>query len=435
MPFVALSDSQSSVSPKQLMVICFGNAVAYFDFLIYLFMADIISATFFPANDDPLLAKLQALTIFIAGYLTRPIGALLLGRYADVKGRKPALLISISFIAATALITACLPTYSQVGILAPILFFIARMFQGMAFGAHTPLGWVYIAEHVDKRNLATYLSFVTASFMLGELGSNLLFEVITNTHTPTELIESGWRIPFVWGATLSFVSLMLWHTLPETPIFTAQKCKQKFMPKISEIGPSFKRFNAIFLALVLTFIISSLTMVVALLLPQLISMKFSIDESMLSFSNNLGLLFLMIGCIFFGLVADKSSTGKALMIGSIALTLQALAFYYHLENGGGAFILFMYAILGFCTGIISLGSVILVQLFPTEVRVAAVSLTYNFMYAIVGVSLPFGLVYATNLVSISPALYIIFVSIVTFIIGLYIYRLPKFKSLDASIKL
>ena len=176
-------------------------------------------------------------------------------------------------------------------------------------------------------------------------------------------------------------------------------------------------------------------MVVALLLPQLISMKFSIDESMLSFSNNLGLLFLMIGCIFFGLVADKSSTGKALMIGSIALILQALAFYYHLENGGGACILFMYAILGFCTGIISLGSVILVQLFPTEVRVAAVSLTYNFMYAIVGVSLPFGLVYATNLVSISPALYIIFVSIVTFIIGLYIYRLPKFKSLDASIKL
>nr|WP_241879731.1 MFS transporter [Psychrobacter sp. PraFG1]UNK06577.1 hypothetical protein MN210_11690 [Psychrobacter sp. PraFG1] len=61
-----------------------------------------------------------------------------MGRYADVKGRKPALLISTSFIAATALITACLPTYSQVGILAPILFFIARMFQGMAFGAHTP---------------------------------------------------------------------------------------------------------------------------------------------------------------------------------------------------------------------------------------------------------------------------------------------------------
>lgn len=435
MPFVALSDSSSSVSPKQLMIICASNSVTYFDFLIYLFMADIISTTFFPVNDDPLLAKFQALSLFIAGYITRPIGAALLGRYADVRGRRPALLFSMSCIAVTALVTACLPTYAQVGILAPILFFIARMAQGIAFGAHTPLGWVYIAEHIDKRNLATFLSFVTASFMLGELGSNLLFEVISSTHTQAELVESGWRIPFVWAALLSFIVLLLLQTLNETPIFINQQKRQKFVPKLSELAPMLKRYNAIFLALMLTFIISSLTMVVALLLPQLISMRFSVDESILSFSNNLGLLFMIIGCVFFGLVADKSGTGKAMMIGSTALMLQALAFYYHLENDGGAFILFMYAILGFCTGIISLGSVILVQLFPTEVRVTAVSLTYNFMYAIVGVSLPVGLVYATNLVSFSPALYITFVCIVTFIIGLYVYRLPKFKDLDESIKL
>ena len=156
MPFVALSGQSSSVSPKQLMIICFSNAVAYFDFLIYLFMADIISATFFPINDDPILAKLQALSLFIAGYLTRPIGAFLFGRYADVKGRRPALLISALLIAMTALITACLPTYAQVGIWAPILFFIARLFQGIAFGAHTPLGWVYIAEYVDKEMSGRY---------------------------------------------------------------------------------------------------------------------------------------------------------------------------------------------------------------------------------------------------------------------------------------
>src|SRR5690554_6032661 len=122
MPFVALSDSSSSVSPKQLMIICASNAVTYFDFLIYLFMADIISSTFFPANDDPILAKMQVLSLFITGYLTRPIGAMLLSRYADVKGRRPALLISMSCIAVTALITASLPTYAQVGILSPILF-------------------------------------------------------------------------------------------------------------------------------------------------------------------------------------------------------------------------------------------------------------------------------------------------------------------------
>ena len=247
----------------------------------------------------------------------------------------------------------------------------------MAFGAHTPLGWVYIAEHVNKRNLATYLSFVTASFMLGELGSNLLFEIITSTPTRDQLIESGWRIPFVWAAMFSFIVLLLLQTLNETPIFTNQPNKQPFVLKLSELSPYLKRFNAIFLAMITTFIIASLTMVIALLLPELISMKFSIDESMLTFSNNLSLLFLMIGCVFYGLIADKSGTRNTTVIGAAALMIQALAFFYHLEHGGGSFILFMYAILGFCAGIMSLGSVILVQLFPTEVRVTAVSLTYN----------------------------------------------------------
>lgn len=435
MPFVALSDSKSALKPKQLMVICFGNAVTYFDFLIYLFMADIISAAFFPASNDPLLAKLQALSLFAAGYLSRPIGAMVIGRYADISGRKPALLVSLICISLTTLLIACLPTYSQIGIWAPILFVTARLFQGMAFGAHTPLGWVYIAEHVPKRNLATYLSLVTASFFIGKLGSNLIFEILTTTHTQAQLIESGWRIPFLWGATLSFVALMLWHLLDETPIFLDQQKRRKFVPRYSDIKPAFKRLNAIFLALLITFIVSSLSMTVALMLPDLIMMKFSVDESMLSFSHNLGLIFLLLGCIFFGLVADKSSTGKALILGSLALMVQVLAFYYHLTDTGGILILFMYAILGFCTGIVSLGPVILVQLFPTESRVTAISLTYNLIYAIVGVSLPFGLTYATNYVSFSPALYITFIGIMSFIIGLYVYRLPKFKDLHAEIKL
>lgn len=435
MPFVALSDSKSAISPKQLMVICFANAVTYFDFLIYLFMADIISATFFPISHDPVLNKLQALSLFAAGYLSRPIGALFLGRYADVKGRKPALMVSLTCIAVTTLAIACLPTYAQVGVIAPILFIAARLIQGMAFGAHTPLGWVYIAEHISKSNLATYLSFVTAAFMFGKIGSNIMFELLTTTYTQAQLIESGWRIPFVWGAALSFIALMLFNLLDETPIFTCQQEHKRYVPSLSDMSLPFKRFNAIFLALMLTFVISSLVMVVALLLPELILMKFSVDQSMLRFSNNLSVLFLIIGCIFFGLIADKSSTGKALIFGGLALIFQTLAFYYHLSETGGMLILFMYAILGFCSGIASLGPVILVQLFPTASRVTSVGLTYNFMYAVVGVNLPFALGYATSYVSFSPALYLIFIGIIAFLIGLYIYRLPKFKALDAGLKL
>lgn len=432
MPFVALSDSKGSFSTKQLMIICFGNAIAYFDFLIYLFLADIISAAFFPINDDPLISKLQAISVFAAGYLSRPIGGMIIGRYADVYGRKPALLISLLCISITTLIIACLPTYAQVGMLAPILFIGLRLIQGVAFGAHTPLGWVFVAEYVPKKNLATYLSFVTSSFVLGMIGANIIFDLLTTTHTQAELIESGWRIPFIWGAMLSFISLMLWHMLRETPTFLAYKNNCSTVRSMRDVKVSFKRFNAIFLAFLLSFIMSSLTITVSLVLPELILLKFSVDESMLNFSHKLSALFLILGYIFYGLIADKSSVGKALMIGSITLILQALAFYYHLSETGGIFILFMYAILGFCTGIISLGAVVLVQLFPTETRTTAISTIYNLVYAVVGVTLPFGLAYATNLVSFSPALYLTFVGIMSFIIGLYMFRSPKLKAVDAS---
>ena len=118
------------------------------------------------------------LGIFTAGYLSRPLGGLLIGRYGDVYGRKQAFLVSMSFIAIATLMTAVLPTYAQAGVLAPLLFLFARILQGMAFGAYAPLGWVFVAEHVARHHLATYCSIVSASFVVGVLLSNLFFSMM-----------------------------------------------------------------------------------------------------------------------------------------------------------------------------------------------------------------------------------------------------------------
>lgn len=396
-------------------------------------MADIISAAFFPVSDDVILSKLQALSLFTAGYIARPIGGFIIGRYGDTHGRKPALLISLSLIALTTLITACLPTYAQVGILAPIIFFAARLLQGMAFGAHAPLGWVYIAEHVHRSNLATYCSMVAGSFMMGGIASSIFFEILSNTYTQGELIDYGWRIPFILGAMFSFIALLFWHVLDETPIFLEQKNQTAHINEHPTTRSSFRRFNAIFLACILTFILSSSVIVVALMLPDLVLLRFSVDESLLMFSNDVGLLFILLGCIFYGLLADKNSTGKTMMIGSLALVISALAFYYHIANGG-QYILVMYAVLGFSIGIVGLSASVLVQLFPTSQRLTAVGLTYNITYGAVGGILPFGLAYATNHISFSPALYLTFIGLVAFLIGLYLYRSPKFRALDETIK-
>lgn len=129
----------SSKDKNMVLFICFSSAVAFFDFLIYLYIADFISLAFFPVNVDPTITRLQGLGLFAVGYLARPLGGIIFGRYGDIKGRKPILLISMSVTAATMVAMACLPTYAQWGLAAPSLFILLRLIQGMAFGVFVPL--------------------------------------------------------------------------------------------------------------------------------------------------------------------------------------------------------------------------------------------------------------------------------------------------------
>ena len=108
------------------------------------------------------------------------------------------------------------------------------------------------------------------------------------------------------------------------------------------------------------------------------------------------------------------------------------AFFYHLEASGD-YILIMYALLGFCAGIVGMVPAILIQLFPTNVRLTGMAFCYNLTYGLVGVLVPFGLGYATLYVSFSPALYIAFIGFIAIIMGIYFYNLPEFKKVDQVI--
>ena len=414
------------ISRRQVAIICVSNIVACFDFLLFFYLGGVFSEAFFPDQNNPVIHNLQMLGIFTAGYLSRPLGGLLIGRYGDVYGRKQAFLVSMSFIAIATLMTAVLPTYAQAGVLAPLLFLFARILQGMAFGAYAPLGWVFVAEHVARHRLATYCSIVSASFVVGVLLSNLFFSVIEGYFTFRQFVEYAWRLPFVLGAVLGFVMLAFWHKLDETPAFIEQAPRSSYWAGIKHIKPSWQRFSSLFLAGVMTFIISSLFVVVVLILPELVALKFSINEVMLGYSHGLGLLFMVMGCVFYGLIADKTSTGRTLMFGSLIFMIQTWAFYSHLQNGSGNYVLVMYALLGFCSGIIGLCVAVMVQLFVTRNRLTAVSLIYNSVYAVVGGMLPFALFYATERLSFAPALYLAFVGLVGFLMGLYVLRLPGF---------
>lgn len=405
------------------------SAVVFFDFLIYLYIADIVSAAFFPADTDPTVARLQGLGLFVIGYLARPFGGIIFGRYGDIKGRKPTLLFSILVTACSLLAMACLPTYAQWGVIAPMLFILLRIIQGMAFGLYVPLSWVFVAEHVPRQYLSVACSYVTASFFVGVLFSNAFFMWLSSFMTTAELTDYGWRVPFLVAAGLSFLPLLVWRLVGETPFFLALE-KPKSNRKSRPLTILFKRCkHSLFVGMVLTLVISSITSVVVLLLPDLIEINFTLDSDLFGFSHSLGIIFMILGCIFYGIISTHENFGKILVIGSVLLIAQMLAFFYHLQAGGD-YILIMYALLGFCAGIVGMVPAILVQLFPTNVRLTGIAFCYNVTYGIVGVLIPFGLGYATTLISFSPALYIAFIGSIGIIMGLYFYNLPEIKKID-----
>jgi len=423
----------SSKDKNMVLFVCFSSAVAFFDFLIYLYMADTVSAALFPIMVDAKFAKLQGLSLFAVGYLARPLGGVILGRYGDIKGRKPVLLISMLVMAFSMLAMACLPTFAQWGFAASALFIILRLIQGMAFGVFVPLSWIFVAEHVPRQYLSIGCSYVTASFFVGVLFSNGFFTWLNSTMTSEELVANGWRLPFVVAAVLSFLPLVAWRFINETPFFEELvRAKQKSPPQ--PIKLLFKHCGqSIFIAMMLTLIISSITTVVVLLLPDLIELSFTINNDLFGFSHSLGIVFMVFGCVFYGLLSNYQNFGKILGIGSALLIAQTIAFFYHLQAGGD-YVLIMYALLGFFSGIVGMVPAILVQLFPTNVRLTGLSFSYNVMYSVVGAVVPLGLGYAALILGFAPALYMTFIGAIGIIMGLYFYQLPEFKRINEVVE-
>lgn len=423
----------SSKDRNMVLFICFSSAVAFFDFLIYLYIADTVSLAFFPTNIDPNVVKLQGFGLFAVGYLARPLGGVIFSGYADTKGRKPVLLISMLVTAASLLAMAFLPTYAQWGALAPALFILLRLIQGMAFGVYVPLAWVFVAEHVPRQYLSVGCSYVTASFFVGVLFSNAFFGWLTSTMTTEQLVTYGWRLPFFIAAVLSFLPLLTWRYIHESPFFVEMTKSNANSSVAHPFKLLFKHCgHSVFIGMMLTLIMSSITIVVVLLLPNLIEIRFTPDSDLFGFSHSLGIVFMIFGCVFYGLISNYQNFGKVLVIGSAILIAQIFAFYYHLQAGGD-YILIMYALLGFCAGIIGMIPAILVQLFPTNVRLTGLAFSYNVTYAIVGGLVPFALGYITLFVGFSPALYIAFIGFIGIIMGLYFYNLPEFKKIDEVI--
>jgi MHS family citrate/tricarballylate:H+ symporter-like MFS transporter len=192
-----------------------GNGLEFYDFITFAFFAIQIGHTFFPSQNG-FLSLMGSLATFGAGFLTRPLGAHILGGYADRVGRKPAMLVSMSLMGAGILMLALTPGYATIGYAAPTIAVIARLIQGFALGGEVGSATVYMMESSTAARRGWTMSWQGASQSIAATVGSLVGLALSLTLAPADLLAYGWRIALGLGALIVPVALFIRRTLPET---------------------------------------------------------------------------------------------------------------------------------------------------------------------------------------------------------------------------
>lgn len=198
-----------------------GNLVEWFDFYVYAFSALYFAPAFFPSGDRT-TQLLNTAGVFAAGFLMRPIGGWLFGRIADKHGRRRAMMISVLMMCGGSLLIAVLPTYAQIGALAPFLLLVARLFQGLSVGGEYGTSATYMSEVALQGRRGFFASFQYVTLIGGQLCAVLVLVILQQLLTTAELKAWGWRIPFVVGALTALIALYLRKSLHETQTASAR---------------------------------------------------------------------------------------------------------------------------------------------------------------------------------------------------------------------
>ncbi|RYY24640.1 MAG: MFS transporter [Chitinophagaceae bacterium] len=361
-----------------------GNLVEWYDWYAYSAFALYFAPAFFP-NNDSTAQLINTAGIFAVGFIMRPVGGYLFGKFADTRGRKTAMTLSVLLMSFGSLLIAITPGYEAIGIFAPIALLIARLLQGLSVGGEYGTSATYLSEMATASRRGFYSSFQYVTLIGGQLlavGLQLLLQRIFLTEE--QLHDWGWRIPFFIGALLSLIALYLRQNLHETAAFVRHKKEQP--KRESHLKQLLKHPGAILKVVGLT-----MGGTLAFYTYSTYMQKYLVNTSGMTKDQSTLLTFctlFLFACIqpLFGSLSDRIGRRPLLIGFGILGTLCTIPIFKALENVHStcsAFLLLM-APLIIVSGYTSINAVVKAELFPVEVRALGVGLPYSVTVAVFG---------------------------------------------------
>lgn len=408
-----------------------GGALEFYDFVIYVFYAKIISELFFPSGLSPFWAMLNTYGIFAAGYFFRPLGGVVMAHFGDLLGRKKLFSLSILLMALPTLMIGIMPTFESIGYAAPILLLLMRVVQGIAIGGEIPAAWTFVSEHVPQEKVGFANGILTASLSLGILLGALMSLWISLQFSEPQIRDWAWRIPFILGGVFGLIAMYLRSYLKETPVFQAMQAKKQLAKELPVKQVLAQHKTAVGIGMLLTWFLTACVVVLILTMPNLLTTQFGYSRSQAFSMQSLAIVMQMIGCICAGFLADRFGAGRVMLFGSILVASLAAIFYQSLGHASQNTIFMLYMLLGLASGTVGMVSYALVKMFPAHIRFSGISFSYNVAYAIAG-GLTLPVVQWLSLYSNIGAMYYIWVVCLVSVFTAVIYRQRFEKSAAAT---
>jgi MFS transporter, MHS family, proline/betaine transporter len=402
---------------KAILASAIGNVLEWYDFGVYIFFAGTIANTFFPKS-DPAAAMLSSFAVFGVGFLMRPLGGIIIGRFGDTHGRRAALTLTILAMAFGTVMVGVLPPYASIGIAAPALLVVARLIQGFSAGGEWGGSTAFMVEWAPAARRGWYGSFQQASIALSLVLGSGTGALLTSILSPEALAAWGWRLPFLFGIILALVGGYLRRNVEETPAYRA--ARPVAAPAAhGGLTAGLRAFGFTIYWTVAFYILLSY-------MPTFTREHAGVSAAQALVANTIGVVVLMVLIPPFGAFSDRIGR-KPLLLASCAFVALATVPLFWLilgQPGFGALVLIQ-ILFGAAIALYSgAGPAAISEMFHTLGRSTWMTPAYALAVAIFGGFAPFiaaWLIAATGS-PLAPAFYVVAAAVVSFLV---IWRMPE----------
>jgi MHS family proline/betaine transporter-like MFS transporter len=373
---------------RAVLATAMGNAMEWFDFGIYSYLAVVIGRVFFPGSGDNGL--IFSLAAFAVAFLARPFGGAFFGMLGDRVGRKRVLATTIVLMAAATFSIGLIPSHDQIGIWAPVLLYVARLVQGFSTGGEYSGASTFITESAPDRRRGFFASFLEVGTLTGFVAGAALVTLLTAVLGDQTMEAWGWRVPFLLAGPLGLIGLWMRLRLPETPAFERMEreaADRTASNRFRDVVLQHARTTLLAMALVLALNVTNY--LVLSYMPNYLGGTLGYDATHSLLLTVATMLAMLVAIPFVGRLTDRVGRRPVLAAACLGYVVLSLPALWLLQRGTIVSILVGLLLLGLCQALF-LGTTpsALPAMFPTAIRYSGMAIAYNVSASLFGGTAP-----------------------------------------------